>query len=608
MALMAASLSAQTFTAAEGIRRAPAPADNSLVWMTYCDANSNRISGVGTGSTEPMLHAVTHFKLNTLEENKGKSISVVSIYMNTTVTDATVFVVKGNDINKAETLAEVKVPQLAAGWNTIKLDTPVSIDATERLGVGYAAIDNATYPVAFDGKTAITGTSYLSVQNQAYEAGQATWGNLMIRALVDGDPTSMAYNLSIDKLNLPPFVPEKEPITVTMDLANTSFETINDFTCELTVNGNKEVKEVKLDRPIAANSAYTYTLTLDPVAETTKFEFNITKVNGHDNAAAAVITRTVEPYNASETFERNILIEKFTGQNCGYCPGGETSILNAIKGHEDHVVRIDHHCGYMDDIFTISESKSIASAVRVSGAPSCMIDRRVQEERKGTQADGVVFHPGYLNEEIVANAIAAPAHVSVKVEPTYDAATRTATIKVSGKTYKDMAGTRITACLTQSGVQAYQSSADASWRHNDFPVAFMTAYNGDEITWNSDGTFSVTYTYTIPEKNTTGKVTIVPDDMGVVAFVSRWGTNNYDVMNAAAAKLVAGDTGVEATEAETARFAFAAGQFTLGGNAEGVEVYGISGARLANEGLAAGIYIVKANVAGTPVVRKMAVR
>lgn len=590
---------------------AAAPEENALEWMQYCDYATTTSTGVGTQSSSAKLYAATWFKTATLEKYKGKAISLVAIHVNSTLTDASVFVLKGDDLDAAESVSEVKVGQLAKGWNMVRLATPVAIDASERIAVGYSACDNASYPLSFDAKSAVSGTSYIKIGTDPYATSDVAWGNLMIRALVDGDPSPLGYNLVLNKFDIPRNVPADEPVKAVLTLTNNSFETIKSFTYEFSVNGVKEEKEVTLDEPILNNSTATYTFFAEPIAEETTYGISITKVNGQNNISAETVSKTAVPYDASETFERNILIEKFTGQNCGYCPGGEVSIAKAIKGMEDRVVRIDHHYGYTKDIFTIEESEKTGSWFGVNSAPNSMLDRTVQEERKDTpKAGGVVFHPGYMTDEMVKNAISRPAFLSLEIEPSYDAASREATIKVSGMSHKDMSGARLTVCLTQSGYEAFQNSGGAGWLHNDFPVDYMTEYNGDEIAWNEDGTYTCTYKYTIADKY--GKVVSDADKMDVVAFAARWdtqnGNENYEVLNAACKKLTPVDTGIEYVALYDVRFGYADGSFTVNGSTLGVEVFGVNGARLSNSGLAPGIYIVRAEVDGGLYVRKMTVR
>lgn len=575
-----------------------------LTWMQYCDHTTTTVMGVGTKYQSNTLAALTQFKTSTLQEYEGKSISMVAIRVYSTLPNATVFVQKG-DVNDAEILTEVNVSQLATGWNIVKFETPIAIDPTTPMGVGYRAYDTAQYPIGFDGKTFVPNTSYLKVADQDYSTADVGWGNIMIRALVDGDGAPLGYNLALDKFDLPRNVALNEPAKVTLRLTNNSFETINNFTYELSVNG--EVKEyvATLDEPIANNSSATYTFYTDPVTEETTYEIKITKVNGNENMGVKTESRSVVPYDADDTYDRYILIEKFTGQACGYCPGGEYAILNAIAGHEDRVVRIDHHYGYTKDIFTIDESTNIGVAFGVNSAPQCMMDRRVQEERENTAYNGIPFHPGYITEDMVINEISRPAFVNVEIEPSYNEETKEATIKVSGTSTRDLAGARLNVCLVQSGYQAYQNSADDSWRHNDFPIDYMTDYTGDEITWNSDGTYEYNYTYTIADNY--GKVVSDPSKMDVVAFLSYWNDDTREVLNAGVKKLTPEDSAVAEILDTKVCFGVAGDRFVVNNSAD-VEVYTISGIRVANRSLSAGTYIVKAMVDGQAFIRKMTIR
>lgn len=569
-----------------------APEDNTLTWMQYCDYNTSTVVGVGTQSSSVTLRAVTHFRTSTLEKHAGKSISLLAFYANTTVKDVTAFIVKGNDINAAETVAEVNVNQLANGWNIIKLENPVEIDASVRLGIGYKAKDNATYPIAFDGKSVMANTSYLRINDNEYSVSDEAWGNLMTRALVDGDASALGYNMTLNNFDLPKNVPLGEPAKVTLSLTNSSFETITDFTYELTANGKTTTHEVKLDEPIPNNSAASYVFYTEPVTENTVYDIIITKVNGQPNIGAEKATKNAIPYDASDTVDRYVLIEKFTGQNCGYCPGGEISIANAIVGMEDRIVRIDHHYGYTKDIFTIEESEKIGNHFNVNSAPNCMMNRTLQDERENIKnGNGVVFHPSYITSEMVRNEISRPAFVTVRIESSYDEQNNMATIKVSGKTTRDMSGTRINVCITQSGYEAYQNSADSNWRHNDFPIDYMTDYSGDEIQWNEDGSYEYTYNYVINEKY--GRVKSDVNQMDVVAYVSKWSDDDNEVMNAACVKLTKEQVSVAEINTENVNFKISNGSITVNDSIEGVEVYTVSGVRVNNQSLAPGIYIAR---------------
>jgi hypothetical protein len=100
------------------------------------------------------------------------------------------------------------------------------------------------------------------------------------------------------------------------------------------------------------------------------------------------------------SFPRKYLIEHFTGDECGYCPEGMYSIVGYTQKTSTPRIWVSHHYGYNNDEYTISESARIASASGVSGAPSMAMNRT---KIMGTSID---FHPGYLPEAGMAEAIA----------------------------------------------------------------------------------------------------------------------------------------------------------------------------------------------------------
>ena len=133
----------QTFMAAPQAQMYNAPmAEEDLTWLQLCNPNA-QASGVGT-QAEIELGAAAHFSTDVLSPYKGKEVSVVAICLNTPLTDATVFISEGEDINNATTVAEKTIGYLAGGWNYVQFDTPVTIGDAE-LSLGFKAIDTKTF-------------------------------------------------------------------------------------------------------------------------------------------------------------------------------------------------------------------------------------------------------------------------------------------------------------------------------------------------------------------------------------------------------------------------------------------------------------------------------
>ena len=90
---------------------------------------------------------------------------------------------------------------------------------------------------------------------------------------------------------------------------------------------------------------------------------------------ALTIVATAFAQDDKQTFTRKILIEQFTGADCGWCPSGADRIATAITGNSN-VLWIKYHAGYGTDFLT----NDIATAMtRFYGgntfAPAVMFDR-----------------------------------------------------------------------------------------------------------------------------------------------------------------------------------------------------------------------------------------
>ena len=66
--------------------------------------------------------------------------------------------------------------------------------------------------------------------------------------------------------------------------------------------------------------------------------------------------------------ERKVLLEQFTTELCGYCPGGAARIKSVIEQPEfaGKVHWVAHHAGFYTDSYTIPESQSY---LRLFGVP-----------------------------------------------------------------------------------------------------------------------------------------------------------------------------------------------------------------------------------------------
>lgn len=235
------------------------------------------------------------------------------------------------------------------------------------------------------------------------------------------------------------------------------------------------------------------------------------------------------------SFPRKFVIEHFTGDGCGFCPGGMYAITNYILEHNPSAIWVSHHYGFNNDEYTIPESAKIGNALGVSGAPGMALNRTKQQP-------GLVFHPGYLPEITIKDDTVAEA--SVVISHTYNAETRQLDITVSGQVANTEATEYLLSVLIKEnrlvGKQAdkeysYKGSGWTEYMHARVIRDFVTAHFGDTVQVENQA-YSHTLTYTIAEE-------WVPENCCVVAYLTP--LTKKPIINAEQAPLVEGTTGGE---------------------------------------------------------------
>lgn len=237
------------------------------------------------------------------------------------------------------------------------------------------------------------------------------------------------------------------------------------------------------------------------------------------------------------SFPRKFLIEHFTGENCGYCPGGMYAITDYIQNENPSAIWVSHHSGFGNDDYTIPENKKIGVFLYGGdGAPMMALNRTKQ---MGTK---IAFHPDYLPEITIKDDTIAEA--SVVISHTYNAETRQLDITVSGQVANTEATEYLLSVLIKEnrlvGKQAdkeysYKDSGWTEYMHARVIRDFVTAHFGDTVQVENQA-YSHTLTYTIAEE-------WVPENCCVVAYLTP--LTKKPIINAEQAPLVEGTTGGE---------------------------------------------------------------
>lgn len=240
------------------------------------------------------------------------------------------------------------------------------------------------------------------------------------------------------------------------------------------------------------------------------------------------------------SFPRKFLIEHFTGEDCGNCPGGMAAMVEYIQNTTTPCIWVSHHYGYYDDEYTIPENAKIGKACGVSGAPNMAMNRT---KITGT---AIAFHPGYLVEDGMADLIAkkceATAEASVVINHTYDTLTRELNVTVSGQVANtEVTEYLLTVLIKENGLIGKQADPN-SWKgagYKEFlhpcivrDVLCADAL-GDKVTVENQA-YSATYTFTMPDN-------WVAENCCVVAYITP--TSKKPVINAEEVPVVEGTNG-----------------------------------------------------------------
>lgn len=218
-----------------------------------------------------------------------------------------------------------------------------------------------------------------------------------------------------------------------------------------------------------------------------------------------------EPIPAS--FPKKQLIEEFTGQGCGYCPYG-MDCVQEYTANDTNWVLVLHHYGYKADHFSVAGSKTITNTLKVGGAPNISINRSRVNYGSGR---AVVFHPGELGTT-PKTQFDATTYASVKINNTYNAASRQLTVKVSGAIcVTEHPELMLTVLVKESGMIDTQADYDNTYegwkefRHINAVRAFLSDAQGDAISI-TDQRYSTEYTITLKDE-------WVAENCMVVAFL-----------------------------------------------------------------------------------------
>lgn len=228
---------------------------------------------------------------------------------------------------------------------------------------------------------------------------------------------------------------------------------------------------------------------------------------------------------------KNILLEEFTGINCGNCPSAHKIAANLLLAQENTFYSIAIHSGYyaspfsdQPDFRTPEGEELDATFASGSGYPCGMINRHTFAGTSPIMSRS--------NWTLCAKEIHQEnAPVNLYVTSTYSAADAQLTVHVEGYYTADVDAQQnfLTVALTQNNIRGPQSGGGvgSDYLHQHMLRDYLTPLWGDTISDCTEGSFfTKDYTYAVPEN--INDVAVDPAELEVIVFVAN---DKTDVLN-----------------------------------------------------------------------------
>ena len=248
-----------------------------------------------------------------------------------------------------------------------------------------------------------------------------------------------------------------------------------------------------------------------------------------------------QQYVSTEPANRNVILEEFTGRNCGYCTDGHARANQIMAANPGRVWAINLHCTSLSPTsypnLNCPDGTAISNGFSFDGIPTGVVNRH-----SGTAADRGQW-AGLTNQQL---SQAAECNVAgfVAINPQTRMATITVEVYYTGNSTADQ--NFLTVAMLQDsilGAQAdYGNYNPSQWIGNQY-VHMHTMRDvinesvwGDPISPTTQGTLITrTYQYEIPEViGSPNGAEVVLDHIHFLAFVTErlQGTPTRPILNA----------------------------------------------------------------------------
>ncbi len=509
--------------------------------------------GLGLPGYPETFKMGTLLPLSIVQPFNGGVVKAIRIGLCAPITDGQVFiypVTKASPLTLQAAVVEQDVASTVAGWNTVELETPYTINTEGLVGllIGYQYTQKNTssggyytndcYPISVVEEGEIL-TSYtygkLGGSRASWQdVGLSDYGNLSVQAIVEGDFST--YNFSITGVACPRFAQIDGGLPVSVSMSNVSTKPLDSYKIEMKIDGEAVAT---IDSPVQGVGQAVVTASVPVSLDNVTSGAHTLTAKVVEVAGEAVdgneVSAQFTAYGASLPRQKQ-LVEHVTSNTCTYCYLGD-AVLEALDNMRDDIAWVSIH-GNLNatDPFNSTKCNSIMNYLGANSFPSGAFNR-YDFEGSGSVVTGLGYYDAagaaaYLSEAAI-DANPTPSLASVDINGTLDQETRELKLTVSGNATDDFTaifGTQValTVYLVEDSLVARQYS-NGVWNnnfvHNHVMRDVLGTTLGNTISWNGDGTYTNNFTTTL---NSAWNI----DKMRVIAFVHRKGSGvNKEVIN-----------------------------------------------------------------------------
>lgn len=636
--LLAAVLLPLFFVVGAGSLLAQAVSDY-MPWG-YCDnmqpmegKNAVGVAPPADGGSNLRVGAWARMKASDLRKLKGCRIIGLRIGAGAGVKNAEVALLSSIQ-SDAQTITSSKT-ELKFGWQEVLFPSPIQIDGSRKeivYGYNYnpkdvtgPANDNKSFLViGVDNNTSTDDNAFF--MNFITADGKYTNfnrvsdedGAILVQVMIQGPASIVNDKASLVKPYLNQVADDKGHIGLSMAIQNIGANPVKQIKVDFSVKGGASVGTQTFNVDVPKFGFHRVEVDPLPIKNGQTLIATIKEINGtardNEKGFELLVDGVVK-----EAFARKVLIEQYSTETCSSCPAAHHYLHTTLgeKAYQDRYVWVIHHDGFKPDKFyqEVSADMLYLYGANSVAAPAWSLDRTISTsaasiEEYGEPIHGLDHTENDLNRELLREAMARPAMLSVNIEENCDPATRKLNIKVSGQSFKDQLKPEeidniyLNIYIVEDNVftrdQAGVGTApdglfNPFYHHGLIRKYVVNGAKGEKITLDDKGDYSYSTTVDLPEEWRGSNIRIV------AYLAKKLGTDRHDrtqlensqVYNSNETKLKAYASILPtAPEAVDTTLYARQGTITAAADAHIAAIYDLNGQQCTNGTLAAGVYVV----------------